>query len=113
MCNQLLDLYTLAKLKEAAPRPTDTPPNEARMVIKVLGKHTSNKNKKIGMDDQPYFEMYLVDMYPPLPKALSHKRVGSLCRAMGLVMRRRNTGYLVAWSKDQLSILWDYFELGG
>jgi len=113
MCDQLLDLYTLAKLKEAAPRPTDTPPNEARMVLKVLSKHTINENKKIGMDDQPYYDMYLVDMYPPLPKALSHKRVGSLCRAMGLMMRRRSTGYLVAWSGEQLKILWDYFELGG
>ena len=68
-------------------------------------------NQALGMDERPYYQVLLADLKPDLPEALTPKRVGSLCRAMGLTLRRRSNGYLVTWNDAQLKILREYFRI--
>ena len=105
--NDLIDLETLIAVKRAAPQVTETPPREARMIITGLqALETENiAEQRIGMDDKPYFEAWLAEIQVYLPEALTPKRAGLICRAMGLTLYRRNQGMRIAWTPKQLEIL--------
>lgn len=101
----LFDLSTLARVADAAPKPTDTPPAMARLVLGALEAQTRVENRRMGMDDRPYYEVWLADLMGALPEGMTAKRAGLLCRAMGLVLTRYTKGFRVAWNEAQLGIL--------
>lgn len=104
--NDLIDLETLIAVKRAAPQVTETPPYEARLILSALEAHMAAADEpRIGMDDKPYFEAWLADIQYQLPAALTPKRTGLICRAMGLTLYRRNQGMRIAWTPKQLEIL--------
>jgi len=110
MCNTpLLDLDTFYQVKKAAPLVTDTPPNEARMILTAMQSRFEYE-PEIGMDNRPYWHVYLGDM--SLPEALTPNRIGKLCRAMGLTLIRRKTGYMVVFTYEQWEILMEHFGMG-
>lgn len=114
--NELIDLETLVEIKKVAPQVTETPPEEARLILAVLEtcfnemaeQHIGIAERHIGMDDRPYFEAWLSDIQEYLPKALTPKRTGLLCRAMGLTLYRQNKGMRIAWTQPQIVILRSY-----
>lgn len=107
--NELIELEVLVKIKKAAPQVTETPPREARIILAVLDGEAKNfASLQIGMDDKPYFEAWLSDVQAYLPAALTPKRAGLLCRAMGLTLYRQNKGMRIAWTQDQIDILRGY-----
>jgi hypothetical protein len=106
---ELIDLETLVEIKKVAPQVTETPPKEARLILAVLDGDTSEfSTRHIGMDDRPYFEAWLSDIQEYLPEALTPKRAGLLCRAMGLTLFRQNKGMRIAWTQPQIDILRGY-----
>ena len=108
---ELIDLETLVEIKRAAPQVTETPPREARLILSALeATMVEATESHIGMDDRPYFEAWLSDVQEYLPEALTPKRTGLLCRAMGLTLFRQNKGMRIAWTQEQISILRKYLS---
>lgn len=110
MYSRLLDAGTLAKVIGAAPDVVQPPASEARMILRALYKLTATLQPQAGMNGMQYRACLLADL-PGMPEALTPKRIGILCREMGLVTHRRNVGYEVAWSDAQLTLLIEYFRL--
>lgn len=107
----LLDFQTLAEVMEHAPQPTDTPPSEARLILRALEARQKPEYLRFGADDRAYYRALLGEIQPELPETLTPKRAGMLCRAMGLTMVRVKDGFTVAWTAEQMAILKRHLEM--
>ena len=105
MKNQLLDLETEFNLRRLAPKIGNFTPFDARLLLCELKNQSTGANQRMGLDDKPYYMISLADMIPNLNESMTPKRVGALCRALCLEMRRKTPGYAVAWNEEQLDIL--------
>lgn len=111
MATPLIDLETMYKVQRAAPKPATHSPTEARLLLRSLLAHATDHDPRIGMDDLPYHFVQLANLQPDLPQALSPKRAGMLCRALGLSMVRNKDGFEVLWTDNQMSVLCEYFNI--
>jgi hypothetical protein len=107
----LIDLETEFALRRAAPRIAVNSPFEAKSIVEALIAHSLPERMHIGLDEEPYYLVLLADIQDDLPESLTPKRAGSLCRVLGLVLRRQKEGFAVAWSQTQLEILSGYFKI--
>ncbi len=110
MYSRLLDQKTYAEVVRVAPDVTAPPASDARLILLALCQLSDELEPQTGMDRKPYFACLLADL-PGLPEALPPKKVGLLCREMGLVMHRRAAGFQVAWSREQLALLLEFFGI--
>lgn len=101
----LFPVETFLRLHQAAPQVTETPPAEARLTLAAMMKLSDEAHQRVGFDDKPYFQSTLQEIVDGLPVGITSKRAGLLCRAMGVVMMRRSTGYVCSWNIAQLGIL--------
>lgn len=111
MCEELLDLKTLFNVRAAAPKPTDTPPSEAKLILAKLDTCMTEENIRRGMDEVAFWQISIHEIRFGFPDALTAARIGRICRAMGLTTRRMNIGYLVLINETQLKILKAHFGL--
>lgn len=112
MCNtsKLVDDLTLLKVKSLAPQPTEFPPTLARDLVTVLDRWSvPTINSHVGLDDKHYYEMLLTEIHEEMIADVTEKRLGLLCRAIGLTLVRKAPGFVVCWNGEQIKILEDYF----
>ena len=95
MYSRLLDVGTYAKVVSMAPDVAHPPASDARLILQAMRKYWA----------------CLLGELPEMPEGMSGKRAGMLCREMGLVMHRRNMGYEVAWTGEQLQLLLGFFRV--
>lgn len=110
MYSRLLDVGMFARVVSAAPDVTHPPASDARLILLALRKLSLEAPVQMGMDGRPYWACLLGEL-PGLPEGMTGKRAGMLCREMGLVMHRRNIGYEVAWTGEQLRLLLEFFRI--
>jgi hypothetical protein len=110
MCEDLMDIETYARVKVLSPKPTETPPVLARMILKIMQAFSLDEYQRAGMDDRKYWQVELREFWEQMSPATPRK-IGSTCRAMGLKLWRVRRGYLVAWNRNQLEILKEYFHV--
>ena len=110
MYSKLLDAETYVAVVKSAPDVTHPLASDARLVLTALQAMTLELPTQVGMDGKPYWSCLLGELRG-LPEGLSAKRTGLVCRELGLVMWRRNTGYMVAWSGEQLKTLLAFFQM--
>lgn len=108
----LIDLETLMELRQAAPHVTQVPFDLARAAVAVMtffgGTHTPNEDA----EGKVYWDTPLKTLAMSLDHgSVSGKRVGQVCREMGLTLWREGDGYHVAWSQAQLNILKRHFKV--
>jgi len=85
-------------------------------LVKLLLEHSSEDNQELSIDKRVFWLMSVGDMVVELQKrgfAVSSQKVGRATKSLGLDRIRRNYGILVFWSREQLDILAEYFELEG
>jgi len=104
----LLDLETEYNLRKLAPRIGNYTPYDARQLLQALEIHSTEDNRRIGMDDELYYIAFLSDVMDYLDD-MTPKKAGALCRALCLVTKRQSAGYCVAWNEKQLEILKENF----
>ena len=112
MCREILDPTILAKVRAAGPQVTDTPMAEVAKVMKALrNAEEITMEMMAGMDGRKYYQAFISDLGDECP-FMTTKRIGGICRGLGLDMRRLNRGYRVAWNTEQMAILEDHFMYG-
>ncbi len=111
MCREILEPAVLAKVRAAGPQVSDTPQAEVRKVLGALQiVETETEIMMIGMDGKKYYQSLINDLAGKCP-FMTPKRIGLICRGLGLDMRRLSKGYRVAWNQEQMLILGEHFEL--
>ena len=109
MDTRLVGWDVLARLEACAPRVGSSSPEVARMILKLLSFEAESREEEKDMDHNLFWSIDLSDVSDQLPPTISPKIVGSVCRSMGLFLWRKNSGYFLAWNKEQLNILLKYF----
>jgi len=109
--SKLIDFDTYVKLRAAAPKVTDTPEAEAKMVLQAVIDESIKENVLVGLDGALYYQNYLAQIKVRLPDAISSNRVGAICRSMGFVLTRATDGYRVAWNLEQVKILHQHLKM--
>jgi hypothetical protein len=103
---------TLVEIKKKSPNVTQVPVDAARMVVSGMQQISSSNPSHEDTNGMQYWTASLKEVWlaARFPEDSNVNTVGRACRSMGLVSWREGNGYHVAWSKDQLSILAEYFK---
>lgn len=109
MYSRILDANTYAKVVAAAPDVSRTQTEYAVLVVSALWKLTEQRTPNKTRDGQ-FWSALIADL-PDLPDGMTPKRVGNICRDLGLLLNRRNVGYQVHWTVEQLRTISDYLNV--
>jgi hypothetical protein len=106
--NELLDLDTFMALRKAAPKVTGVSYGHALEVVKVLKQVSELFAASEDGDGHAYWQnkLRLIAEH----SGIELKVAGRACREFGLTLWRKFDGYHVAWSREQLDILVQYFK---
>lgn len=109
--NDLLDLDTFVEVRKAAPEVTFVSFDIARQMLEGIGKMSAETHPFTDHNDRKYWQASIKDLHRigGFPETLSLRKTGSICKSLGLISWRKNDGYHIAWSEQQLSILKGYF----
>jgi hypothetical protein len=113
MDTQLVGYEVLARLEKCAPRVGGSNVEVAEYILDILKDNSRSENEQTDMDINPFWALDLSEIWAQMPPTISSKQIGLTCRSMGLYLWRKNSGYFVAWNKEQLNILLEYFHMEG
>lgn len=110
--SDLLDLDTLSEIRKAAPKVTNVSFNIARDVTLAMDEHSKKTKANLDREDKMYWQTRIKDLHNDgkFDETITLNQIGRALKAMGMQSWRKNDGFHVAWSSEQLEILKAYFK---
>lgn len=104
---------TLAELQAAAPVITIPPHFIVRALVRAVEAHAVVERPLVDSRGKKYWLANLAELldFAELTTTVAPKTAGGIFRSLKLVMHRRNDGYRVGFSEEQVALLKKAFEL--
>ncbi len=106
MYSNLLTVDILAKVMAEAPTVDGTDIGIAHSVVEELAQIILEGQEQTYADGKKYYRIDIQELTKRLPwDAITERKIGSICRNLGLFSRRYKHGFVLFFSEAQVDIL--------